>query len=824
MDLAFATAGWITFMRPAALVALLAVGVPPLLAWLARRRGRRISPVAVAAQSLALAAAALAAAQPLAAMGGRARLGYLLAVDASGSVRGQAAPVTADDFPAGAQVETYAFANGLRRAGTPADVSATRIGPVLRLIASRGHDQLAGAVIATDGRFSDTDWPGAAQASAGGPELLIVPMDNPPPDARVASLTVRRTTGGTVELAVSVWADRPMRRSLTVTRAGRAEPLRVRPLNLLARGPVAVVVNDALPEDAAAEYTARLDGGDAFPENDSASVLARPLRRTIGIVGATPHLRATLARALPNARWLAQDELPASQAGLSELSGVVVFDATGAALAPPVRLALAEYVRAGGGLVLIGTGPHAKPADDRDELNRVLPLWANPFRRRPLHLSVLLDRSGSMAQPAPAEPGAAAQIKFDLAAEAVAALSEHLTPRDALTVITFADRAAVAYDSGAGPPDFAAMRRALADVRPAGSTRVLPALREALARPAAPGRTPMLLVLSDLRTEAFDPAPWADALRRAGAQLAVVAIGQADDDAPPLEALAQQLAAPYERRDHLAGLAAAFGRLVRRGRGDAIRVGPVRIERVAPIFDAGAALPDADAYILSALRKRSELLARTPEGDPILASRRAGLGRSVCLALPLTEEHNLAWARSPAAAKLISSAARWAAAGDNDPRLDVTATRAPGGLLIEVTARQDDRAVNRLKLTAAVAAGDDVRTAELLQTAPGRYTGETPFPADQAAAIEVRDHTGSSRWHGSVPRLYDREYSSLGADAASLRRLARLTGGRIVTADRLAQTIRRAHRARMTHLWPYLLACALVILLLEWSLTRITRN
>jgi hypothetical protein len=74
-----------------------------------------------------------------------------------------------------------------------------------------------------------------------------------------------------------------------------------------------------------------------------------------------------------------------------------------------------------------------------------------------------------------------------------------------------------------------------------------------------------------------------------------------------------------------------------------------------------------------------------------------------------------------------------------------------------------------------------------------------------------------------VAVTYPREYRLLGADWASLRRLAALTGGNIVPAERLAETLRRSYARRLTQLWPWLLSLALVVMLAEWVLTRITR-
>jgi len=51
-----------------------------------------------------------------------------------------------------------------------------------------------------------------------------------------------------------------------------------------------------------------------------------------------------------------------------------------------------------------------------------------------------------------------------------------------------------------------------------------------------------------------------------------------------------------------------------------------------------------------------------------------------------------------------------------------------------------------------------------------------------------------------------------------------LTGGAIVPSDRLAGAVGAIRTRRLTNLWPLLLGAALLIMLAEWSLARITQE
>jgi len=829
MDWMIADGPWMTFASPGWLAAAGAGVVPVVLAAWGRRRGRRTPPRAVVAQCLAVGLASLALARPQAPIAARTRRPYLLLADASASVRGQGPTAASLAFPPGATVERFVFADGLSRSPAAARCGATRIGPALRMIASRARAGLAGAVLATDARFTDSDWAGAAAAVAGsGVDVVIVPMDAPGRDARIAAIQAVRRADGEVDLTVTVSANAPAARTLTVRRSGRNEPLLARPLSLLADSAATIRWTDRVAPDAAAEYVAQLDAADLMPENDRAAVVVLPTQRRVAAAGLDAGARGVLSGLGEPIAYLSPDRLPADATGLAGFAGVVVADATGNALTAPQRRALGEYVRNGGGLLMIGAGPHAAPADARDPLNRVLALLANPFQRRPLALVVALDKSGSMGQTTTAGADRPAQRKFDLAAEAVVALTDHLTGRDTLAVIAFAGGAETIYDSGGSAPDFAAVRRALRRVRPKGSTKVVPALAEALARSPAAGRTPMVLVVSDLQTqdEDFDPARWAERFGQAGAKLGVVAIGAAGATPPALEQLTRRLKAPYVRRDDLAGLAKVFASMVRRGRGEAIRrpVPPAPVRATAALFDTPVKdLPAVSAYILSALARGAELLARTSGGDPICARRQAGLGRSVSVAIRLSGADNAAWASDAAAAAVLAAAVRWTLRAPNDPRFDGQVRRDGDRLHVGVAAGKDGVPINHLDLTVGVAVGQTVRTAAAEQTGPGRYEATLACPADAPAAVVVR-RDGAVVWRAPAVAMCAPEYRAVGLDRRALRDLAGRTAARIVPAHRVAQTLRQAYRRRLTDLWPFLLAAAGAVMLAEWCLTRLTRR
>jgi len=818
-------AALIRLARPWGLIALVAAAIPVAIAILARRRGRHAGRFSVALQCLAIGVAGAALSCPEGRFGKRADAPWMVFRDVSASTRGQGERDLS--WSPDLSVETYRFADAILAPQQAPAGEETRIGPVLRLARAQAG-RAAGVVVATDGRFHDSEWAGQAEALGRiGLEVLVVPLDRPPRDARIAELRADRLPDGRCELRVTVSSNAVQRRRLEVARgSGENGRLLERGLNLL-NGDIATfrLTDPGAPADRSVTYHARLSQGDEFPENDAASAAAWPVRTVAAVVAresveVPPGLgERSGVRAL---RRVSPADAPTTAAGWMDYAGVVLVDSGGTLLDDEQRAALAEYVRNGGGLVLVGAGPHAGPADREDPLNKTAALLVNPYERTPLKVIVVLDASGSMG-----EPGESARIKFDAAINAVMALKRHLTERDALAVITFSDEAKRVYDSGDGPPDFAALHDALAAVRPSGSTHVQPALIEATQAPSPAGLRGLVLLVSDLMAKEFDPQQIALRFRERKLSLAIVETRSPGDSEPPgrsLEKLAALLNAPRVRRETLAGLAEIFARFLRDARGEALRRGKFSVTAAPELFGRPpGALPDLDAYLLAAPQREAEVLARVGD-DPILARRRVGLGRTVALAVPMDDpKSNRAWRASAQWEALLTAATRWVLAPEPDPRFTGTLRRTGGKFHVTVEATDSTGSMNLLELTAAAARGAEPAGGEetpLLQTAPGRYearidTGTGPV------ALAVRDPGGRVVWRSAGASTCPPEFQGIGPDWGNLRRLAELTGGQILAVGALPEAGRDLHAQTYRPLWAYLLCAALGVMLLDWALTRV---
>ncbi len=838
----------VRFDHPWWLVSIAAAGLPTVLAVLANKRGRNVSVAAIVLQTCAILAIVAAMARPSTPLDGREPKPWLLLRDVSGSVRWQVSanpqnPLRELSLPEGMPVDTQNFAASLLATGRPAsdEAAGTLIAPALRLARAREKaGNISGAILLTDGQFHDESWRGSAAAlGASGVDFYIVPLDSPPTDARIADFHATRSPDGRCELSVTVAANAPQRRTVRIVRLRPAKKTVLeRTLNLIAGDTATLRHEDkhmSAMADVSASYEARIDPADAFPENDSAATLLLPARRKLCVVaGADSGLAARLAELLKApVAFVKAEDAPRRADGWADYSAVLLLDGEGDLLDAPRRASLAEYVRDGGGLVHVGAGPRGSPEDRDDPLNRVAALIANPAQRRSVSLIVVLDASGSMSQPGYAGKG---QVKFDVASQALLSLRRHLSPGDALTVIAFSDKPVRLYAAGAGAIDFAAVRDALAKIRPSGSTRVIPAIKLAADAPPAAGSYGLILLLSDLRTERADAnnvLPLATLLENRGYSLAVVAVGSgenAGNAAPLLIALHERLdkvgkvSSSLIRRDRIAGVAKVFANMLRKARGDAIRRGTFTPTVQTTLFGLrNLSPPKLDAYILCASREGAEVLGSIG-ADPIIARRTAGLGRSVTLAVPLGPPENNALRAWEKTTPLLAAAVQWAMKPAGDPRFTGKIVRSGRKARLRIVARDAAGPMNSLELLARIRPSRQeaaVIEIALSHVGPGRYVAELP-DAQGPAGIIVSDvgAGGPVRWRGVLGRSTKLEYARIGADWENLRRLETLTGGRIVSANRLASLAGRLDARRYKPLWMHLVILAAVLMLTEWATLR----
>ncbi len=466
-------------------------------------------------------------------------------------------------------------------------------------------------------------------------------------------------------------------------------------------------------------------------------------------------------------------------------------------------------------------------------------------------LVIVLDSSGSMGrsvlgslrtQQLIANFGAAAAIKS-------------LERSDLVGVVRF-DSSARWVVPLAPNTDPAKAGVAVMGIMPNGGTNLPPGLT--LARAAlknVKAQVKHVVVLSDGLSQGRDQLNTiASEMAGEGIRITTIAVGD-EADADGLERLASVGGGSFYRVTDPEVLPRVFLRAVRVVRTPMVREEPfvpvatsLGSPLTAGVFDRGAAVPALGGLTLTqpklgADRQTVEGVTYsllTPTGEPVLAHWSVGLGQ---VAAFTSDVHN--WGRSwdawPQQAPLWGQIARAIARAPADQLADL-ALRVEGE---SVRARLEllDRAgkpLDGLSVPIALFRADGSKfESRLSQTGPGVYEGTVIAPGSGTlVALATPKRAADSAGNGAVAmqpivggvvRPPGEEYRRLRSSPQLLAELARRTGGRVLTIDRLAGMdarelfVRdeRTSREARTPLWPVLLPIALGLLLLDVGVRRV---
>lgn len=586
------------------------------------------------------------------------------------------------------------------------------------------------------------------------------------------------------------------------------------------------------------EYEAIVNSeGDTQQENNrySAFVQVKGAPRVLHVMG-DPQAGRYLDAAL-KAQGIAIDAvqakaLPGNLRELLVYDLVILNNVSGFDLSLPKMELLESYVRdAGGGIVKIGGdksyaagGYHGTPVE------RLLPVTMNvksEIQIPSVSVIFVLDRSGSMS--------AKVHDQDKLAIAKSAALAS-------LDLLNVLDRVGVlAFDSSAEwvvPPTEVGMRRHIAErlreLETGGGTHLYPAVEEAhrvMRKERA--KVKHLIVLSDGLTEGeknFDSL--GARIAADGITVSTIALGS-DADRPLMARLAALGNGRFYHTDDPANVPRIFTTETMAIARDLVVEGNIqpRAFHAGEVVEGFDVFPALAGYQRTIAKPSAQVALLGRDEDPLLASWRYGLGKSVAFTSDLTGQWGRQWVQWPQFGRFVAQMARWAmrrsGAESLVPRFQWSGRR--GEISVDVMDR-DDRFINGLDLEAIVMdPARAPRRVRLEQTAPGRYLGE--FPVSQAGRYYITlsgrggdEQIGPRTFGLAVP--YSSEYLDLGVDRRLLRDIASATGGDLLSfgADSVkrmtAPPLRASPAARWRIWWPFFLA-ALILLVMEVAVRKV---
>jgi uncharacterized membrane protein len=524
------------------------------------------------------------------------------------------------------------------------------------------------------------------------------------------------------------------------------------------------------------------------------------------------------------------DKIPKDMAGLQKYDGLILSNVSSLKMTKKQMENIRDYVREqGGGLIMLG-GEESFGLGGyyRTPIEEALPVTMEVKQKIEIpSLAVVLsiDRSGSMAMTTDEKV-----TKLDIAKEAAHLVVDLLDDRNEVGVMSWDTE--FVWDAPLRPArDKQAIHRSIATIKAGGGTDGYPALKEAYQvlfdRPAL---LKHVIFLSDGQMTRGDFAGLLRRMAKDKITVSTVAIGK-DADVPLMVDVAKWGRGRFYYTEDDSTIPRIFTLETQLASKASLVEQPFKATVASPAHEAIQEIdwkeaPPLGGYVATSMKANADLVLMTHQEDPLLATWRYGLGRSVAFTSDAKAKWGVLWVRWGGFNKFWSQVTRWALR--TGTRSDTVATVSRSDDVGEVVVDAIDpkgEFINFLDSQVGVVAPNKTQTVvDLEQIGPGRYRGR--FPAGREGVYLVgmaqrrADQMVGSQLAGLVVP-YGREFRDLGVDEAFLRELSELTGGGILAEPKDA-FLQNRHKSRLSvDIWPWLVGMVAVLLIPEIALRRI---
>ncbi len=667
---------------------------------------------------------------------------------------------------------------------------------IRRALAEVPADSAARIALISDGVATRGDALGAAAAAlASDVPVDVVPLEQEKlPDVRVVALRAppRADAGEAIDLRLVTHAPREVEVEIRVKKDGvLVSQGRAR----LAAGEDVLKIREKA-EDAGLHrwdvaITALDPTADGAPEDNEGTAFVRVRGQARALVLEGDAGQGTfIAGALREASFLVDEgngtRFPQDLGGFAAYDLVVLSDIPAHAVSTTQLDALGSYVRdLGGGLILMGgdrsMGPGGYSRTPIEEISPVSFDLKQEKRRASLAEVIAIDISGSMGMQV------GGKTKLELANEAASRSADLLGGGDQLGVEHVDTQ--VHWSVKLGPvTDKKAIEKAIRAVDVGGGGIFVDiALAAAYAELVkAPVNLKHVLLFSDgddADQIQGQSAVVAQAMRQ-GITTSVIALGTGKDIVA-LEELSRSGGGRYYLIEDAARLPAVFAQETILAARSAIVEKPFNADpaaRGAPTAGISwAAAPTLQGYVVTIPKGRATVHLTGIEGDPVLATWAAGLGRSAAFTSDLKDRWGSAWTAWPGAAQMLGQTARDVSRKDEDRRVRLEADAAGGQLHVRATVVGDDGRAHSFRRLVAKVGGPDGFSQEvaLEATGAGAYATTIPLSRPGTYVVAARDElTGELVGTTGAALGAGEELRPTGSDLALLGRIADLSGGK----------------------------------------------
>jgi len=834
----------------------LALLLPALgLVWLVARRGHRAVGVrqlriATVVRSIGVALLVLALSLPLLVLGSNTRSVVML-LDRSASITAEGRS-TQDDYlvdaiaAAGAEDVTAVAVFGRDVRLDRALTAEPDAGPVRTVIDASATDlagalRAAGAVLPTEGSrrivviTDGVETVGNTRAAAA--ELG---------EAGIAVDVVTVATGLSSDVVV-LGVDAPV-----TARVGDSVPVTVR-LRSTITGPGTVTVTageeeltvpvDVAPgvQEVAVTVPAAAAGvlrvaaevasaADAVPENDKGEALVRVLGPArVGVVAGKVGEADDLVRALA-AGGIGAESLTAVPAAAELLA----YDAIVLVNVPAPQEAIAADLAAfvedlGRGLVVIGGDQAFGLGDYQDTaLEELLPVTSDPddlIRRQPVAQVLVIDTSGSMAAchcddtTNRNDTDGGGINKTDISRAGAGLAINALQPTDRVGVLAFTSGTRWALPLAEKPSgDVAAA--ALSTLTPQGDTEISAALREALdALRDAPEEIRHIVLFTDGWGDDADLLTVAQDIAAEGITLSVLGTGEGTGET--LRRMASLGGGQFYPGRDLESVPEVFVEETLRVARPLVAEGSFlpALGAASPVTAGLTAAPPLRGYVLTKAKPTATIPLEIGPGDPLLATWQRGLGRATTWASDATVRWSADWVTWEGFVDFWGTVIDDVLPAGRDAP---PAVRLDGGTL-EIT-YQATAPLEAVAIAQVRDAAGEVTSVAMQRTGEDLFQVRVPVATRGAYWVAVRIEgpaglvaSGSS----GIVAGYPDEFAFRQPDPELAHDVAEATGGRVEPLPEAVYAAAATRGAAEQHLWPWLVAVALALFLVDVALRRL---
>ncbi len=802
--------------------------VPVLLAWIAYEWRRTPRHRALVVKALSFLALILALAEPRVVVP-ESKTAVAVLVDTSGSItpedlaRESKFATEVERARGRNSVRVLPFARSVREPGSGErgrqwKLQATRAedgrgtdleAAIREAIASLPGDAIPRIVLVTDGHENH----GSIARAAWLARELRTPIDavpvpgRPAPSLRLEALTVPTLAFTGERFPINIVLNSPRPTKGTVELIAEGKNIGSSPINI-DTGSNQFRVHTNLNVAGAVEISGRIHTADLGDVRfEQAVTLRRP--RILYVSGDPAGTEAHLMETLRAGQFDIQTAADLYVSNLNDYQVIVLNNQDLEKIPLQRKSALEEYVRQGGGLLVIGGERNVYADNKKTEtaLDRVLPAKLAP-PRSPEGTCVILivDKSSSMEG-----------RKMELARLSAIGVIENLRPIDLIGVLIFDNSFQWAVPIRKAE-DRSTIKRLVAGIMPDGGTQIAPALAEAYRKVQPVNATyKHIVLLTDGISEEGDSM----ALSREAAQqrvtISTVGLGQ-DVNRAYLEKIAVNAKGKSYFLVDPSGLEQILLKDVMEHTGSTAveKAVMASVAKKTTVLD-GVPVESAPAlrgYVRFIAKPGAETVLNIDKVDPLFVSWQFGLGRSAVWSSDAKSRWSEKWVAWEGFDRFWLNVFRdllpQAQGGEASAHLD----EASGNLIIEY--RLAPNTVAPVKIPAIYAIGPENfrKPVSIRKTAEGVYRGEVAV-GNLQGLFRIRPLEESRAFPETGYYREEDELTDFGADEMLLRHVAEFTGGRYQPKphevfDAGGRTIPTSLR-----LWPGLLALAVALNLTE---------